>query len=152
MDNLYYFNFRLVIYVFQKKIATLFLFPDPQFEGLTLEKWTEMLDNVELHDPSQLQIAGLVASQFAAQAKEMAASLELENVNNVFDDESSNNKSDKIYQRTDQEQKAYDRQELDYVSARKLLNDDGLKLIEKPRYLVKRWVSNFEKTLLFGDA
>ena len=28
-----------------------------------------MLDNVELHDPSQLQIAGLVASQFATQAK-----------------------------------------------------------------------------------
>ena len=103
-----------------------------------------MLDNVELHDPSQLQIAGLVASQFATQAKEMATSLELENVNNVFDDESSTNKSDKTFFRTDQEQKAYDRQDLDYVSAKKLLNDDGLKLIEKPRYLVKRWVSNFE--------
>ena len=109
------------------------------------------MDNVELHDPSQLQIAGLVASQFAAQAKEMAANLELENTNNVFDDESSGNKSDKIYPRTDQEQKAYDRQELDYVGASKLLNDDGLKLIEKPRYLVKRWVSNFEITFLFDS-
>ena len=70
MENLYYFNFwARHIRFFQKKIATLFLLPDPQFEGLTLEKWTEMLDNVELHDPSQLQIAGLVASQFATQAK-----------------------------------------------------------------------------------
>ena len=54
---------------FLKKVTTFFFLPDPQFEGLTLEKWTEMLDNVELHDPSQLQIAGLVASQFATQAK-----------------------------------------------------------------------------------
>ena len=60
-------------------IYLFFIILDPQFEGLTLEKWTEMLDNVELHDPSQLEIAGLVASQFATQAKEMAAKLELEN-------------------------------------------------------------------------
>ena len=81
----------------------------------------------------------------------MAASLELENVNNVFDDESSTNKSDKIFFRTDQEQKAYDRQDLDYVSAKKLLNVEGLKSIEKPRYLVKRWVSIFEMMFLFDS-
>ena len=81
----------------------------------------------------------------------MAASLELENVNNVFDDESSTNKSEKIFFRTDQEQKAYDRQNLDYVSAKKLLNVEGLKSIEKPRYLVKRWVSNFEIIFLFDS-
>ena len=140
---------KVLLFFFLKKATQLFFLPDPQFEGLTLEKWTEMLDNVELHDPSQLQIAGLVASQFATQAKEMAASLELENVNNVFDDESSTNKSDKIFFRTDQEQKAYDRQDLDYVSAKKLLNVEGLKSIEKPRYLVKRWVSIFEKKHIF---
>ena len=104
-----------------------------------------MLDNVELHDPSQLEIAGLVASQFATQAKEMAAKLELENnVQVIHDDEDSTNKTgQKIYPRSPLEQKAYDRQELDYVGARKLLNydgDGGLKFIEKPRYLVKRWV------------
>ena len=101
-----------------------------------------MMDNIELHDPGQLQIAGLVASQFATQAKEMAAKLELEdNVQVIDGEENSSNQSDhKIYQRSAQQQKAYDRQQLDYVGAEKLLNYDGLKFIEKPRYLVKRWV------------
>ena len=66
----------------------------------------------------------------------------------AFDDESSGNKSGKIYPRTAQEQEAYDRQELDYIGARKLLDDAGLKLIEKPRYLVKRWVSIFQISTL----
>ena len=104
-----------------------------------------MLDNVELHDPSQLEIAGLVASQFSAQAKEMAAkslggTLEDDNVV-VLDEESSSFNKSKIYPRNAEEQKAYDRQVLDYISAKKLLNLEGLKYIEKPRYLVKRWVN-----------
>jgi len=128
---------------------------DDQFEGLTLEKWTEMLDRVELFDPSQLEIAGLVSSQFSAQAKELAAKLaasgegadeatnevseELNNNVQVDLDSGSAGSSGKIYERTEQQQKDYDRSMLDYDGARKLLNFDGLKVIEKPRYLVKRW-------------
>ena len=110
-----------------------------------MEQWADMLDKVELHDPSQMEIAGVVSAQFSSQEKELAAAkngLELE-VNNVKDidlDSSSAGNSGKKYPRTPLEQKDYDREELAYDAARKLLNFDGLKNIEKPRYLVKRWV------------
>ena len=121
---------------------------DPQFEGLTLDKWAEMLDRVELHDPGQMEIAGIVSAQFSQQAKELANVIspltssidESDNVQVVTDLESSSaGKSDKIYPRTDQEQEDFDRAQLSYESAKKLLNFDGLRTIERPRYLVKRW-------------
>ena len=109
------------------------------------------MDRVELFDPSQLEIAGLISSQFSAQAKELSAKLEASsdgaespgtNPNVQVDLESNSaGSSGKIYPRTEQEQKDYDKQELDYAGAKKLLNFDGLKAVEKPRYLVKRWVS-----------
>lgn len=112
---------------------------DPQFQDLTLEKWTEMLDRVELNDPGQLQIAGLISSQFADQQKQLAAKI-LGGDDSVvvdFDDDSLN--SGKIFPRTVEEQKDYDRIELDYTSAKKLLSLAGMRELEKPRYLVKRW-------------
>ena len=54
---------------------------------------------------------------------------------------SSAEKSDKIYSRSPKEKEDYDRQESAYEGARRLLNVDGLKTIEKPRYLTKRYVS-----------
>ena len=47
----------------------LVIFSDPQFEGLTMEQWSEMLDRVELHDPGQMEIAGIVSGQFVTQNK-----------------------------------------------------------------------------------
>ena len=122
------------------------IFPDPQFEGLSLDTWTQMLDRVELHDPGQMEIAGLISGKFAAQGGDVAAasilpSLDPENTQSLDLDSSSAGKSDKIYPRTPKEKEDYDRQELAYDGARKLLNDDGLKTIEKPRYLTKRYVS-----------
>ena len=112
-----------------------------------------MLDRVELHDPGQMEIAGLIAGKFAAAAGggDVAAasailpSLDPENTQsldlNSFSP--SAGKSDKIYPRTPKEKADYDRQGLAYEGARKLLNGDGLKIIEKPRYLTKRYVSSF---------
>ena len=134
-------------------ISISIIFPDPQFEGLSLDTWTEMLDRVELHDPGQMEIAGLIAGKFAAAAGggDVAAasailpSLDPENTQsldlNSFSP--SAGKSDKIYPRTPKEKADYDRQGLAYEGARKLLNGDGLKIIEKPRYLTKRYVSSF---------
>ena len=127
------------------------IFPDPQFEGLSLDTWTQMLDRVELHDPGQMEIAGLISGKFAAQgggdvaaASAILPSLDPdENTQSLDLDSSSAGKSDKIYPRTPKEKEDYDRQELAYDGARKLLNDDGLKTIEKPRYLTKRYVSSF---------
>ena len=103
-----------------------------------------MIDRVELQDPGQLQMAGLISSQFADQAKQLAAkSLLGEDLPpdfvNVDLESVSAGSSGKIFHRNQTEQDHYDRQMLDYTSAKKLLNFDGLKVIEKPRYLVKRW-------------
>ena len=78
-----------------------------------------------------------------ASGASIVPSMDLEDENvQVIDLESDlAGKSNKIFPRTPQEQSDYDRQELDYDSAKKLLNFDGLKLIEKPRYLTKRYVS-----------
>ena len=106
-----------------------------------------MLDRVELHDPGQMEIAGLIAGKFAAQgggdvaAASIVPSLDPENKQSLDGDSSSAGKSDKIYPRTPKEKEDYDRQGLAYEGARKLLNGDGLKTIEKPRYLTKRYVS-----------
>ena len=34
-----------------------------------MEQWSEMLDRVELHDPGQMEIAGIVSGQFVTQNK-----------------------------------------------------------------------------------
>ena len=113
---------------------------DPQFEGVTMEEWNEMVDRVELNDPGQLQMAGIVAAQFAGQDSDLASAKLGVNDGLVLDLESSSaGNSDKIYPRSEQEQLDYDREILLYSSAKKLLNFDGLRVLERPRYLVKRW-------------
>jgi len=115
---------------------------DPQFEGITLEKWNEMLDRVELQDPGQMEMAGIVSAQFSAQAKELVvAGSDQSPVINLDNGKGATSDDGKVYPRTAMEQADYDRESLDYESSRKLLNFGGLKLLEKPRYLPKRWVS-----------
>ena len=130
------------------------LFPDPQFEGLDLDSWSKMLEKVELHDPSQLEIASVISGRFNQQNKELGVSgaalptLDDNSLSVDFDTSSVAGKSDKIYPRTPSEQADYDRQGLDYDAAKKLLDFGGLKILENPRYLPKRFVSkNFFLTM-----
>ena len=45
-----------------------------------MDKWSEMLDRVELHDPGQMEIAGIVSAQFSQQAKELGFTPESETI------------------------------------------------------------------------
>jgi hypothetical protein len=116
------------------------VFLDPQFEGLTMDAWSEMLDRVELIDPGQLEMAAIVSAKFSSQTKQLAALIGDDFVNSKSVDlDNALSGERKMYPRTTLEQKDYDRQALDHQSAEKLINFDGLKYIEKPRYLPKRW-------------
>ena len=107
-----------------------------------------MLEKVELHDPSQLEIASVISGRFNQQNKELGVSgalptLDDNSLSVDFDSSSVAGKSNKIYPRTPSEQADYDRQGLDYDAAKKLLDFGGLKILENPRYLPKRFVSTF---------
>ena len=129
-----------------KSLSHTSFFPDPQFEGLDLDSWSKMLEKVELHDPSQLEIASVISGRFNQQNKELGVSgvlptLDDNSLSVDFDSSSVAGKSNKIYPRTPSEQADYDRQGLDYDAAKKLLDFGGLKILENPRYLPKRFVS-----------
>ena len=107
-----------------------------------------MLEKVELHDPSQLEIASVISGRFNQQNKELGVSgvlptLDDNSLSVDFDSSSVAGKSNKVYPRTPSEQSDYDRQGLDYDAAKKLLDFGGLKILENPRYLPKRFVSTF---------
>ena len=117
---------------------------DDGFEGLTPEEWNNMLDKVELSDPSQLEVAAVVSGKMAM--KDGGTPISDDNsitkiMKNSSDDANNDTPLDpKEFPRTAYEQKSYDETILAMQTSLKLLTFDGMKYIERAKSLSKRYV------------
>ena len=118
-------------------------FIDDGFEGISPEEWNEMLDKVELNDPSQLEVAAVVSGKMAMQ-ESPEADIDLEVSHNTTGDGNDTllKVSDK-FPRTSYEQKVYDETNVVTATSFKLLTYGGIKYIERAKSLSKRYVRIF---------
>ena len=99
-----------------------------------------MLDNVELNDPSQLEVAAVVSGKMAAKDGGSADDTSsTASVNNSTSDGSNSTDNEK-FPRTAIEQALYDETIVKTATSFKLLTFAGMKYLERAKSLSKRYV------------
>ena len=118
---------------------------DDGFEGITPEEWNEMLDKVELNDPSQLEVAAVVSGKMAKQDSPSANEDILAQIFDNSTNEENNDTSfdEQKFPRTGYEQHVYEDTTVATETSFKLLTFDGMKFLERSKSLSKRYVSLF---------
>ena len=99
-----------------------------------------MLDNVELNDPSQLEVAAVVSGKMAAKDGESdddASNSALVNNSTIDGD---NNTNTEMFPRSTIEQTLYDATIVKTATSFKLLTFAGMKYLERAKSLSKRYV------------
>ena len=125
-------------------------FTDDGFEGISPEEWNEMLDKVELNDPSQLEVAAVVSGKMAMQ-ETPEADIDLEvSQNTTGDGNDTQVKVSDKFPRTSYEQKVYDETNVVTATSFKLLTYGGIKYIERAKSLSKRYVRFLFMRYIYG--
>ena len=116
-------------------------FIDDGFEGITPEAWNEMLDNVELSDPSQLEVAAVVSGKMSMQ-DDPSTEIDIDTSQNVtYNGNDTFSDDPERFPRNSYEQQAYDETNVVTATSFKLLTFGGIKYIERAKSLSKRFVS-----------
>lgn len=123
-----------------------------QFEGVSQSEWFKLLDQVELDNPAQAEVAAYVSAKYAN------ADSEEDFGNGTTDGNNSTGLNDGDpafgdgFPRTEQQQIDYERQMIAYNVNVKLLSTAAVKQLERPKYLSRRLVSFFfifQRRILF---
>ena len=108
-----------------------------------------MLDNVELNDPSQLEVAAVVSGKMAAKDGGSADDTSsTASVNNSTSDGDNSTDTEK-FPRTAIEQTLYDETIVKTATSFKLLTFAGMKYLERAKSLSKRYVIIHQLLLRF---